>query len=164
VVVDVVARAVLAQVARPGPYNDCATLRSLIDAAHAITPVKRILADAEFDSERNHQHIRQVLGAHSVIPAKRGCVHWQIKRVRAQMRKRFPRRLYAPRAQVESVFSTIKRKLAATAPGRSVAMQRLQILLLGITYNHYLLKPCPHQSLTRMPTEPTYLINTEFGV
>jgi hypothetical protein len=144
VVVDVVGRAVLAQAARPGPYNDCATLRPLMDAAHAITPIKRVLADAEFDSERNHQHLRQLLGAHSVIPAKRGYAHWQIKGVRAQMRKRFPRRLCASRAQVESVFSTIKRKLAVTAPGRSMATQRLQALLLGITYNLYLLKPRPH--------------------
>ena len=40
----------------------------MIDAAHAVTPLTRVLADAEFDSELNHQHVR-ALGATSVIPA-----------------------------------------------------------------------------------------------
>ena len=58
------------------------------------------------------------------------------------MRKRFPHRLCAPRARV---FSSLKRKLGFSAPGRSLATQRLQALLLGIAYHLYLLTPCPHQ-------------------
>lgn len=139
VVVDVIRRAVLSQAARPGPYNDCATLRPLVTAAHEVTPIGRVLADAEFDSERNHRHVREALGAESIIPAKRGCRHWKLNGVRAQMRERFPRRKYAQRAQVESVFSAVKRKLSAKAPGRSTETQRRQALLLGVTYNLYLL-------------------------
>lgn len=137
IVVDVLRRCVLSQAARPGPYNDCATLRPLVDAAQQVTPIGLVLADAEFDSERNHQHIRQVVGAKSIIPAKRGKADWQIKGVRAQMRKRFPRKQYAQRTQVESVFSVVKRKLSAKAPGRSEETQRQQALLLGVAYNLY---------------------------
>ncbi|HVB57980.1 MAG TPA: hypothetical protein VNE63_16345 [Candidatus Acidoferrales bacterium] len=36
------------------------------------TRIGLVLADAEFDSERNHTYIRKQLGAQSVIPAKRG--------------------------------------------------------------------------------------------
>ena len=139
VVVDVLRRCVLAQEARQGPYNDCATLRPLVSAAHEVTPVGRVLADAEFDSERNHLHVREVVGADSVIPAKRGKADWKLKGVRAQMRRRFPRKRYSQRAQVESVFSAVKRKLSAKAPGRSDETQRRQAMLLGLAYNIYLL-------------------------
>jgi hypothetical protein len=139
VVIDVLRRCVLAQAARQGPYNDCATLRPLVSAAHEVTRVGLVFADAEFDSERNHRHIRDRLGADSVIPAKRGKADWKIKGVRAQMRRRFPRKRYSQRAQVESVFSVVKRKLSAKAPGRSAQTQRRQAMLLGVAYNIYLL-------------------------
>ncbi len=139
IVVDVLRRCVLAQAARQGPYNDCATLRPLVSAAHKVTPVGLVLADAEFDSERNHRHVRDEIGADSVIPAKRGKADWKIKGVRAQMRRRFPRKRYSQRAQVESVFSVVKRKLSAKAPRRSDETQRRQAMLLGVAYNIYLL-------------------------
>jgi len=43
-----------------------------------------VLADAEFDSERNHTYIRQRLGAQSVIPAKRGKKTWRVRGVRVR--------------------------------------------------------------------------------
>jgi hypothetical protein len=139
IVIDVLRRCVLAQAARQGPYNDCATLRPLVSAAHEVTPIGLVLADAEFDSERNHLYIRDTLGADSIIPAKRGKAGWKIKGVRAQMRRRFPQKRYSQRAQVESVFSAVKRKLSAKAPGRSTETQRRQAMLLGVAYNIYLL-------------------------
>lgn len=137
VVVDVLRPAVLAQVAGQGPANDCATLRPLVSAAQRVASIGMVLADAEFGSERNHQHIRRVLGAHSIIPAKRGKAEWNIQGVRAEMQRCFPADLYAQRAQVESVFSAVKRKLSAKAPGRSLVTQRTQALLLGVAYNLY---------------------------
>jgi hypothetical protein len=139
IVVDVLRRCVLAQAARQGPYNDCATLRPLVSAAQEVTPIGLVLADAEFDSERNHRHVRDVIGADSIIPAKRGKADWKIKGIRAQMRRRFPRKRYSQRTQVESVFSVVKRKLSAKAPGRSTETQCRQAMLLGLTYNIYLL-------------------------
>jgi IS5 family transposase len=79
---------------------------------------------------------------------------------RAQMPIAFPSsRLYRRRALVESVFSAVKRKLSARAPGRSLETQRIQALLLGLAYNLYRLRPCPAWSTgtirTRMSTEPS---------
>jgi hypothetical protein len=51
------------------------------------------------------------------------------------MRAAFPRRQYARRSLVETVFSTAKRKLSARAPGRSPLTQQGQALLLGLAYN-----------------------------
>jgi hypothetical protein len=105
-----------------------------------VTQIRAVVADAEFDSERNHQFIRKQLGATSAIPAKRGKPTWRIHGVRAQMRRPFPRPLYRQRALVETVFSVTKRKLATRAPGRSLITQRLQALLLGLAYNVYRLR------------------------
>ena len=137
VTVDVDRQIILAPAARTGPWNDCANLPLWVEAANQVAPIGLVLADAEFDSERNHTYIRQQLGARSIIPAKRGKKTWRIQGVRAEMRRAFPRRPYARRALVETVFSTVKRKLSARAPGRTLFMQLRQALLLGLAYNLY---------------------------
>jgi hypothetical protein len=53
------------------------------------------------------------------------------------MRAAFPAERYRQRVHVETVFSAIKRKLSGKAPGRSLATQRKQALLLGLAYNLY---------------------------
>lgn len=135
VVADVDQQLILAQRSRHGPWCDCRSLPALVDAAHRVAPLGLVLADAEFDTEANHQHIRRRLGARSVIPAKRG----RSSRVglRGQMRRAFPQHLYRHRAKSETVFSVVKRKLSARAPGRSLPMQAQQAALLGVAYNIY---------------------------
>lgn len=137
VVIDVSRHLLLAQSAHAGPSNDCCRLPALTTQAHEVAPLKVVLADAEFDSERNHQHVRRILGAQSVIPPKRSRPEWKINGFRALMREKFPKKLYRKRTQVESLFSCIKRKLSGRAPGRSLWTQRLQALLLGLTFNLY---------------------------
>ncbi len=58
------------------------------------------------------------------------------------MRAAFPNERDTQRALVETIFSAVKRKLSARAPGRSLATQELQVLLLGLVYNLYRLRPC----------------------
>jgi hypothetical protein len=135
-VVDVDRQLILAQSARQGPWNDCANLPSLVAEAHRHAPVGCVLADAEFDSERNHTFCRQQLKADSIIPAKRFTSR-RATGVRGQMRENFPRDQYARRSLIETVFSVAKRKLSCRDPGRTVAMQTRQALLLGVTYNLY---------------------------
>lgn len=155
VVVDVAQQMLVAQLAKRGPSNDCAQLRPLLDTACQALPIQTVLADAEFDSERNHRHIRQVHGLYSIIPAKRGKASWKRSGVRAEMQQNFPKQLYRQRALVETVFSVVKRKLSARAPGHSLETQRLQALLLGLAYNIYRLKPrwfpSHDQAITTIP-------------
>jgi len=134
---------VLSQLARRAPWNDCANSSAFIGAASEQTHIGLVLADAEFDSERNHTYSRRRLGAQSVIPAKRGKKTWRIHGVRAEMRRCYPRRLYRRRALIESVFSSVKRKLSARAPGRTLRMQMRQALLLGLSFKVYRLKHRP---------------------
>jgi hypothetical protein len=71
------------------------------------------------------------------------------------MRRAFPRRIYRRRALIESLFSSLKRKLSARAPGRSLRTQKRQALLLGLSFNLYRLR---HRYLfARMSIEPSDL-------
>ena len=137
VVVDTQHQVLLAQLAKRGPYNDCAALRPLVDQARQVMKARCVLADAEFDSERNHRHIREVHQMRSIIPAKRGKKTWHLQGIRASMRAHFPAKQYAQRNLIETVFSVVKRKLSARAPGRSLAAQAKQALVLGLAYNLY---------------------------
>jgi hypothetical protein len=137
VVVETKHQLLLAQIAKRGPYNDCALLRPLLDIAHPVMPASMVLADAEFDSERNHKHIRDVHHLKSIIPAKRGKKTWHLKGIRAQMKHNFPAKQYSQRNLIETVFSAVKRKLSTRAPGRSLATQAMQALILGLAYNLY---------------------------
>jgi hypothetical protein len=130
----------LDQIARRGSWNDCANLPAVVDTASQQTRIGLVLADAEVDSERNHIYIRKRLGAQRVIPAKRGKKTWRIHGVRAEMRRSFPRLLYRRRALIETLFSSVKRKLSARAPGRTLPMQKRQALLLGLSFNLYRLR------------------------
>ena len=139
IVVDVDRQIILAQRARQGPWCDTRALPGLVDAASRTMPIGVVLADAEFDSEANHRHVRGTLGAHSVIPPnpRRGIPEAEF---RHQMYRAFPRELYGPRAKIETVFSVIKRKLSTKAPGRRLPMQMRQALLLGLAFNLYRLR------------------------
>jgi len=121
-----------------------------VDTAVRRAPLRLVLADAEFDSEANHQHIRQRCRAQSIIPAqpRRGVPRGILRR---QMYRAFPQKAYGQRAKVETIFSVVKRKLSSRAPGRSLQSQIRQALLLGLTYNLYRLR---HQQSYRMSTEP----------
>ncbi len=151
VAVDLDQQFVLSQLARRGLWNDCPNVPAVVEAASKQTRIGLVLADAEFDSERNHTYIRQRLGAQSVIPAKRGKKAWRVHGVRAEMRRAFPQRTYRRRALIESLFSSVKRKLSARAPGRSLRTQTRQALLLGLSFDMYRLKQ--RRLFLRMSTE-----------
>jgi hypothetical protein len=90
---------ILDQHTRRAPWNDCDTLPVKVAQAHLHTPVGCVLADADFDSERNHTFCRKQLKAKSVIPAKRrsSCkASW----VCLEMRERFPTDEYAKRSLI----------------------------------------------------------------
>ncbi len=54
VVVDLDQQFLLSQIARRGPWNDCANLPANVAGASEQTRIGLVLADAEFDGERNH--------------------------------------------------------------------------------------------------------------
>ena len=152
--VDVDRQLMVAQTARSGPTHDDATRRPLVDAAHQRAPIPLVLAEAECDSERHHQPMRQILQAQRVIPAKRGRAEWQMHGVRARMRQVFPVAFYRWRALLERLSSAVKRTHSARAPGRSLQTPGLQALRLGIASNISRLWWFAWIALPKMSTEP----------
>ncbi len=134
--VDVDRQIILAQSARQAPWNDCATLPLLVAQAHAHTPIGCVLADAEFDSERDHTFCRQQLSAPSVIPAKRrsSC---RASGVRLQMRENFPAEQYGKTlpdreyllgGQTQTLLPRTGQNHPHTAPPSAPARSRFQHL------------------------------------
>ena len=134
VAMDLERRLILAQEAKAGPANDVASFRPLLSQAAERVPVASVLADAEFDARKNHEHA-QAMDVLSVIPPKRNRPGWKPRGRRKELTENFPRELYARRSLVESLFSAVKRKLGDVAPGRLIETQILQALLLGIAYD-----------------------------
>jgi hypothetical protein len=132
----------------------------LLDVAASGAPIGVVLADAEFDSEANHEHIRQRLGAKSIIPARRRGV--PNGTIRNQMFRAFPKKPYRQRNKIESIFSAVKRKLSSRAPGRSLATQIRQALLLGLAYNIYRLRHrFTHRGCQQSPTLASISISVD---
>jgi hypothetical protein len=111
-----------------GPGNDSPQFAETVRGARRHTAWDRLLADAAFDAEHHHRLCREELGIRStVIPLnKRGQGRkWPKTRYRRQMKRRFHRRRYGQRWQVESAFSRHKRLLGAAGPLRRVARARV---------------------------------------
>ena len=126
-----------------GPAQDSPPLRPALKEAASHRRFDRLLAEAAYDAEHNHVLARQTLGIRStVIPINRR--HhgrkWPKTRYRRPMRKRFFKRLYRQRAQVESVISRHKRLLGATLRARTWRTQKQECLVRILTHNVIILR------------------------
>jgi hypothetical protein len=92
--VEVRRRAILAQRAGLGPCSDIPELPPLVASGARVARLGMVVADAGFDSEENHCFVREVIGAVSVIPARRGRPMREPRGYRGLMAISFPRELY----------------------------------------------------------------------
>jgi hypothetical protein len=108
--------------------------------------VKTAVADAGYDSEKNHRIARLDMGVRSVIPPKIGRPTHElpVARFRRLMKLRFNRkadaRLYGQRAQSETVNSMMKRNLGDAL--RSILDRRREQEMLLRTLTHDLMLWC----------------------
>ena len=141
---------VTAQLSKPGPCGDYPDLPPLAEASIASVPGALIVADAGYDSERNHVFCRERLGVEALIPAKtRRYVAGPRGRYRRQMvaalgcvtlgaeGRSEPQQTYRQRWLVETLMSVVKRKWGERLSARLPAMQEAQALLRGLVYNLY---------------------------
>jgi len=135
IVVNVQQQILLAQRARQGPGCDWRALPGLLDAAARGAPLGVLLADA--DGSQSPAPSATPGSAEQPSREARGVPNGAI---RNQMFRAFPKKPYRQRAKIESLFSAVKRKLSSRAPGRSLATQIRQALLLGLAYNLYRLR------------------------
>ena len=124
-----------------GPGHDYRLLIPVLRGAVRRVRLDRVLADAGYDSEENHARARLELGVRSTVIDlnRRGGRRWSKTKYRRQMYRRFPRRVYRQRAQIESVFSRFKRRLSSSVRARAPATQAREIRLRVLTHNLLLL-------------------------
>jgi transposase len=127
---------------RVGPTNESPLFPPLIEEATQHTRWDRVLADAAHDAEHHHRRCREDWHIRStVIPINRrgNGRKWPKTKYRRQMKRRFPRRVYGQRWQVESAFSRHKRLLGSALRSRSDAARERECFLRVLTHNLMLL-------------------------
>lgn len=100
-------------------------------------PLSIVVADKGYDSEINHEFVREELDAVSIIPARYEDVPaWRTDgRYRKQMKRRFYTHLYYQRNKNETILSVIKHMFGKHITSRLVKMQNRELTFRVIAYN-----------------------------
>ena len=135
-VVDCTSHLILSAVPGRGPGSDLRQFRAALKAAAWRARIGTLLADADFDGEWVHEHVRSY-GIRTLIPPERGRPSEKppAGRWRRRMKHRFDRKKYGQRWQVETVNSMIKRRLGSALRARGYWSQCREIILRAITHN-----------------------------
>jgi hypothetical protein len=135
-VTDCATHLVLAAVPGRGPASDLVLFRAALRQAVGRARIGTLLADADFDGEWVHEHVRSY-GIRTLIPPERGRPSDKppAGRWRRRMRQRFDKVKYGQRWQTETVNSMIKRRLGSALRARSYWSQCREIILRVITHN-----------------------------
>ena len=130
---------ICAQAAHGGPGSGYRFLQPLVEQARRLLPIRRLVADADYDSEAQHRWLRDGCGIESIIPATRSRPSKRLTQqpYRRRMQRYFPHRAYGQRWMVETVYSVVKRKFGEALTARRYWQQVKQVFLRGITYDLY---------------------------
>lgn len=130
-----------------GPKLDYAEDEATVLNALHQQRFETLVADAGYESERLHNLCREKLGIRSIIPTtQRGRPRddGQAKAVtghyRRLLQRRFPKKLYGQRWQIETAFSMLKRNLGSALRARRYYSQSREIRLRILTHNLMILK------------------------
>ncbi len=128
-----------------GPSQDSPQFPPVMHQAAELIRFDRLLADAAYDAEHNHELCRDRLNIRStVIPINpRRSRKWPHSRYRRQMKRRFHRQIYGHRWQIESAFSRNKRRLGPALRARKWEAQQQEVLLRVLTHNLMILLFAP---------------------
>jgi IS5 family transposase len=133
--------AILAAQVHIGNGSDMPDFQPLLRDAARRGKVKIVVADAGYDSERNHRIARQQMGVRSIIPPKIGRPSDKPPsgRYRRLMKQRFSRKAdrkpYGQRAQSETVNSMMKRNLGDALRSIKPKRRKQEMLLRSLTHN-----------------------------
>src|SRR3954470_11294028 len=135
-VTDCKAHLVLAAVPGRGPASDLVLFKAALKQAVGRARIGTLLADADFDGEWVHEHVRSY-GIRTLIPPERGrpSAKPPAGRWRRRMKARFDKKKYGQRWQTETVNSMLKRRLGSALRARGYWSQCREIILRVITHN-----------------------------
>jgi hypothetical protein len=132
---------ILAAKAVSGNGSDAPDFEPLLFESWRRAPVKVAVADAGYDSEKNHEIARLDMKVRSIIPPKIGRPSTKppAGRFRRMMKQRFARgadtKVYGQRSQSETVNSMMKRNLGEYLRSIRTDRRKQEMLLRSITHN-----------------------------
>jgi len=137
IIADTKTHIILTALSTYGPSSDSGHFKKALELLPNECFIEKLLADAGYDSEKNHVLANEHYGIKTVIPPKIGCPRKSLpkKFYRRDMATNFDYDSYRQRSQVETVISMIKRNLGDTLLGRSEQSRNSEMLLLAITHN-----------------------------
>jgi len=137
VIADTHTHVILTAMPTYGPSSDNGHFQKALERLPEGLSIGTLLADAGYDSEKNHILANEQYGIKTVIPPKIGCPGKSLpkKYYRRQMAVNFDQDSYRHRPQVETVFSMIKRNLGDALGGRTEETRNSEMLLMTITHN-----------------------------
>lgn len=108
----------------------------LVKKSARLVKLHNVIADKGYDSEENHDYVRDIVGGVSIIPIRRVTdLPSTNGKYRKQMRKYFPEENYHQRSKVETVNSVQKRKFGEELRSRLWNLRRKEMKVLDIVYN-----------------------------
>lgn len=140
IIVDCATHLILAAYPKRGPTPDVGELKRLQTQLIPGFKINTLYADAGYDSEPNHELLRDHLGITSIIPPKAGRpttkpAKGKYRRLMQRLFKNIKRTNYGQRWQVETVMSMLKRNLGHAITSRSYHAQNRDILLHCFAHN-----------------------------
>jgi hypothetical protein len=132
---------ILAARASIGNGSDAPDFEPLLFHSWRRAKVKRVVADAGYDSEDNHRLARLDLGVRSVIPPKIGRPSksppggYYRRLMKSRFKRKADAKLYGQRSQSESTNSMMKRNLGESLRSIRPERQKQEMLLRSITHN-----------------------------
>ena len=141
-VCDCTSHLILAAVPHRGPRPDFDHWSQAMAEARQRTRIRLLVADAGYDAEWIHLAARIVFHTQTLIPPKHGRPTHQLPRqyYRRRMARRFDHDRYAQRAQVETVFSMVKRRLDSAVNACHYWSQCRALMLKVLTHNIMILR------------------------
>ena len=128
---------ILSAITTRGPSVDVNQFCKTLKPAAEQFNIRHLLADAGYDSEKNHQYAREVYQIKTTILPKAGRPTNKLPKTkyRREMKTDFDDETFGQRWQVETVFSMIKRNFGDVIRARKYWSQCREMMLLVITHN-----------------------------
>lgn len=137
IMVDCEKHLILSILCKEGPCPDTAELAPLVENMCRNILFDTMLADAGYDSEPNHELLRQTMQATSIIPAKAGHPTDKLPKGKWRwlMAIDFDEETYGQRWQIESVMHMLKSRQGAELTARSNATRHREMAIMAVTHN-----------------------------
>lgn len=125
------------KIRRAPARHDNVDFKPIVTKSAEIKPLSIAVADKGYDSEENHELVRDKLHAYSIIPPRYQDVPiWKTHgRYRKQMKRGYLKPLYNQRNKDETIISVIKRLFGEHITSRLIRTQNRELTFRCIAYN-----------------------------